>query len=110
MSKPGRFRLDPEGIAAIEGEMTLDTVADLHRQAQAAGRNQARFAGVDLARVSRVDSSGLALLLEWQAARARADGRLAIRNAPRDLLQLAALCGAQELLDLNGRERAYGGE
>jgi ABC-type transporter Mla MlaB component len=57
---------------------------------------------LDLAGVDAVDSSGLALLLEWQALRPR-EGRLQIINAPKSLLSLAQLCEAVDLLELSGR-------
>lgn len=94
-----------DGVARISGDLTLDTVAGIYRQAGEALRHDGeRLDSVDLDAVERVDSSGLALLLQWQAAREREDGSLEIRNAPDDLLRLARLCGAQDLLHLNDRE------
>lgn len=104
MNPRAEFRIDGNGTAVIAGELTLDSVASVYRTArEAMRRGGEHLSAVDLAGVTRVDSSGLALMLEWQAARAHADGGLAIRNAPMDLLRLARLCEAQDLLDLDGR-------
>ena len=58
---------------------------------------------LDLREISRVDSSGLALLLEWQAKALSGNRKLRILNAPASLLQLAQLCEAGDLLDMEGR-------
>lgn len=109
MNPRAEFRLDADGSAAIAGELTLDTVPHVFRSAQdALRRSGARLHTVDFAAVERVDSSGLALLLEWEAGRAQADGDLVIRNAPDDLLRLARLCEAQDLLHLDGRATEAG--
>ncbi len=59
---------------------------------------------IDLAEISHADSSGLALLLEWQAMASIDDRILHITNAPSSLLRLAKLCEADKLLDISGRE------
>ncbi len=54
---------------------------------------------VDLARVARVDSAGLALLLEWSVA-ARAAGRaLRYRNIPPAITSLAGISEVEDLLE-----------
>lgn len=94
-----------DGVARISGDLGLDTVAGIYQQAGEALRHDGeRVDIVDLDAVERIDSSGLALLLQWQAAREREDARLEIRNAPDDLLRLARLCGAEDLLRLSRRE------
>ena len=59
---------------------------------------------IDLAGIEHADSSGLALLLEWQAMANKHDRRLHITNAPENLLRLAKLCEADKLLDISGRD------
>jgi phospholipid transport system transporter-binding protein len=63
----------------------------------------AAFAGcerveVDLARVSQVDSAGLALLLEWSLAARDAGRTLAYRNVPPAIASLAGISDVAELL------------
>lgn len=59
---------------------------------------------LDLSAVERVDSSGLALLLEWQASAKKRRALLQISHAPDDLVSLAKLCEAEELLQLQSRK------
>lgn len=106
----GAFRVGPDGIVAISGPMTLDSVPHLYREAQTTFNGRRPVTAVDLAGVSRADSAGLALLLEWQAQSTRRDRKLEFHNVPDDLLRLARLCAAQELLNLNGRDGAAEGD
>jgi phospholipid transport system transporter-binding protein len=106
MNNSEPFLLDPSGLARLSGALTLDTVASIYQQAKTAATQGRQIAGIDLDAVSRVDSSGLALLLEWQSLASR-DGRsLHISNAPADLLSLANLCEASDLLCIEGRNHS----
>jgi ABC-type transporter Mla MlaB component len=89
--------------ASISGDLTFNRVAALYQQAQSLLGPDSSIRQLDLAEVQAVDSSGLALLLEWQAAAKRRGSFLKITHAPADLLSLAKLCEAQELLQLAER-------
>jgi phospholipid transport system transporter-binding protein len=106
MTVAGQFSLDPDGQARIAGELTLDTVSTVFRQAEIAATQGRQIADVDLAAVSRVDSSGLALLLEWQSLAHRNGRIMRIRNAPPGLLSLTRLCEASDLMVFEGRAAA----
>lgn len=56
---------------------------------------------IDLARMSTVDSSAVAILLAWKRAAAARNAPLALRNAPASLRSLAQLYGVAELLQLS---------
>ena len=92
-------RLAPAGPGKFElaGTVGFDDAARLLAEGDAA------FAGlpaidVDLARVTRVDSAGLALLIEWALA-ARAEGRqLRYGNVPPAVTSLARISDVTELL------------
>lgn len=72
-------------MGTIEGELTLARMPELLRQADSI----AATGGLDAGRITRVDSAGLAWLLEL-TRRARAVGRdFTIRNATPSLLSLA---------------------
>ena len=58
---------------------------------------------VDLSGVPLADSAGLALMLEWQARQRKRGRELTIINAPDDLMRLAKLSEADDLLNLSGR-------
>ena len=54
--------------------------------------------GLDFAEVSDIDSSAVALLLEWRRLAASLRKRLAFVNLPANLLALANLYGVAELI------------
>ena len=108
MTERSVFHQDAGKLAGIRGAMTLDTVTGLYEEAAACFGGSAEDQVLDLDGVTRVDSSGLALLLEWQAQKKRIGGSLLIRNAPNDLMRLAKLCDAQDLLNINGRAKDTG--
>ena len=90
-ASPGRFALD--------GELTLAWVGplrDVGRSLLAASAGDTLH--VDLRGVTRADSAGLALLVDWLAW-ARAAGRpLGYSNLPPELLALAKLSELDSLL------------
>lgn len=86
-----------EGVLRLSGEVVIASAPKLLAEARElfAGRSQIV---VDLAGVERVDSSGLALMLEWlQLARDR-NISLQFRNIPASLLRIARLSNVEELL------------
>jgi phospholipid transport system transporter-binding protein len=105
MNQSSAFSVNPSGLARVSGPLTLDTVAAIYGLAKAEAAQGRYFDDLDLDAVSNVDSSGLALLLEWQSTARHAGRRLHIRNAPADLLSLASLCEANDLLAIKGRNR-----
>lgn len=86
---PGRFELS--------GDLGFDDAARMLAEGDAAfgGLNQAE---IDLAKVARVDSAGLALLLEWSLS-ARESGRaLVYLHVPPAIAALAGISDVSELL------------
>ncbi len=80
----------------LSGPVTLANVAQVLEEGR---RHLAEGAGtVDLAEVTELDSSALALLLAW-LREAKAAGRtLAFANLPASLQTIARLYGVQDLL------------
>ncbi len=85
----GRFELG--------GDLVFETVPELLAAGDAALAAQAR-AELDLAAVGRIDSAGVALLLEWSLAARRAGRALRYRNAPPALAALAGLAEVDALM------------
>jgi len=104
MSEHALLSLEPSGAGRVDGAMTLTTVTSLYEQAATASRNGKPMQSLNLSDVSHVDSSGLALVLEWKSEARRGGRNLPIYEAPADLLSLAKLCAASELLAMDGRE------
>ena len=63
---------------------------------------------VDLANVTRCDSSGLSLMTAWQRCAKHHGKTITFTNVPRSLLQLAELCGLTDLLALTLKENRNG--
>lgn len=85
------------GIIRPEGPLTLDTVAE---RIAALGTPAAGVLCVDLSGVSDIDSSAVALLLDWQR-QARSGGvQLQFSCAPENLRRLIAVYGVADLLSL----------
>lgn len=87
--------------ASLKGPLTFESVPGLFAQARSA--LTANLARIDLSGITAADSAGLALLLEWQAARKNTAETLTIINAPSSLMSLASLSEATELLNISGR-------
>lgn len=74
----------------IDTPMTLRTASELLRAGEsffADGNDKI----IDLAAVAEVDSSGLAVLLEWQRLCKAAGGKLSLASVPQNLRALADL-------------------
>lgn len=86
-----------DGQFALAGDLVFESAPRLLLEGEAAFGAVGR-AEIDLARVGRIDSAGLALLLEWSIA-ARAGGRaVGYRNMPPGLAALAGISDVSELL------------
>ncbi len=103
MTTASQIQASGVDTADVSGDMTFDHVHALLRQAESLLVAGSKIRQINLAKVQKVDSSGLALLLEWQATARRNNTTLSITQAPADLLSLARLCEAQDLLQLTAR-------
>jgi phospholipid transport system transporter-binding protein len=96
-TQPGDLAAAAPGRFELSGDVGFADAARLLAAGDAAFAGLTRV-DVDLARVGRVDSAGLALLLEWVLA-ARAAGRvLSYRNVPPAVASLAGISDVSELL------------
>ncbi len=96
-AEPGRLAPAGPGRFELSGEVGFDDAARLLAEGDAVFA-RLQSVEVDLARVSRADSAGLALLIEWSLA-ARAAGRLLrYSNVPPAIASLAGISDVAELL------------
>ena len=96
-AEPGRLAAAGAGRFELSGEVGFADAARLLAEGDAAFAAFTRVE-VDLARVSRVDSAGLALLLEWSLAARDAGRALTYQNVPPALASLAGISDVAELL------------
>jgi len=97
------IRTGDDGTIYIGGEMIFTSTPGLYRELESRFTEAGAIRNIDLGGVGHADSSGLALLLEWQAMANRLEHQLHITNAPVNLLRLAKLCEADNLMDISGR-------
>ena len=93
----GRLAAAGDGRFELSGEVGFDDAARLLAEGDAAF-GSLQQADVDLARVTRADSAGLALLLEWSVSAAAAGRLLRYRNVPPAIASLAGISDVEELL------------
>lgn len=104
MSTAANIHRSNEVSAALSGELVFDTVKALAADGEDLLSGEKPVSQLDLQGVTRVDSSGLALLLEWQSQAKAKGATLKISNVPDDLARLARLCEAEDLLQLTDHE------
>lgn len=80
----------------VEGPVTLDTVPAL--DGEIAPHLAAGATVVDFGGVTDIDSSAVALILDWRRQAERRSAELRLANAPEALRNLAKLYGVLELL------------
>ena len=86
-----------DGRYALSGDLVFENAARLLEAGDAAFGGKPEIE-VDLAAVGRVDSAGLALLLEWAVAARAAGGAVRYRNLPAGAAALAGISDVSELL------------
>jgi len=88
-----------DGAWTVEGELTFASVPALQDRTQALF--DAPPATLDLAGIERIDSAGIALVVEW-ARRARGTGAsMRLVNVPAGMLALSKTTGLIRLLNID---------
>ncbi|MEJ2423745.1 MAG: STAS domain-containing protein [Candidatus Thiodiazotropha sp.] len=97
---PAESRIERVGAFhyQVQGAMTFETARVLLQQSSALFGGQPEVE-VDLSGVSRADSAGLALLLEWMAEAAQRDANLVLKGMPDALQAVARLCQVESLFE-----------
>lgn len=89
-----------DGILRVSGELNAKTVPQLLNDSARLFKQAGERISVDLAAVSRADSSGLALLIDWMRTARQNQQQLTFRRLPAQLLEMARVSGIEELLPL----------
>jgi phospholipid transport system transporter-binding protein len=93
-------RRGPDDRLVIEGELDFTTVVQLREAAQPllGGGADVR---VDLQGITRSDSAGLALLVEWMRAAQRLGKPIQFLNIPPQMLAIARVSSLDQVLPLS---------
>ncbi|MCI0668102.1 MAG: STAS domain-containing protein [Methylococcaceae bacterium] len=98
-----------DGGFSISGEMSFATVNRLLAQSSALSFNANPLLEIDLGRVSRADTAGLALLVEWMARAERGNSEIRYLNMPEQMRDIARVTEVEGLLNLcESRSRLSG--
>ena len=87
------------GSWLLQGELGYASVSAVLQEAGTRMQGEARLE-VDLRGVSRADSAGLALLVEWLREAENTGNEIVFVNVPDQLLSIARVCGLDEILSL----------
>lgn len=96
-SEPARIQRQDARSYGVHGAMTFDSVTDLLRQSEDMFSGEALLQ-IDLAKVTRTDSAGLALLVEWLREASRNGARVEFVNMPAQLLSLVGAANLEDVL------------
>ena len=95
---PGALTAVGGGRFELSGDVGFGDAARLLAAGDAAFRGEPAVE-VDLARVERVDSAGLALLLEWSMSARDAGRKIVYQNVPGSVVSLAGMSDVAALLE-----------
>jgi ABC-type transporter Mla MlaB component len=90
-------------VLALDGALSFETLPDVLRASEeyAARPDLPDRLTIDFAGVGSIDSSAVALLLEWRRQAARRGKTLEFVNLPANLVALATLYGVEGLIQPN---------
>lgn len=100
-----QLQAQDDGRLQLSGELSMATVPALlagqKPLALAADADPAAAVIIDLAGVTRADSAGLALLIQWQREAQARQRAIRFQHIPDQMLAMARLSGVDQLLGLN---------
>ncbi len=91
--------LSEDGRLQVAGELSFKSVPALVSRSREFFKKGSDL-DIDLANVSRADSAGVALLIEWQRQAQKQNKSVCFFNIPSQMLAIARLSGVDELLSL----------
>lgn len=83
----------------VVGDLTLEHVVPLQKHTRSLWSDQTSVT-IDFSRVGRVDSAGLALLIEWTKKIQQTGGEIRFYNLPRQLAAMARVSGLETILPI----------
>ncbi len=87
-------------LLRVRGEVSFDSVPALLEQGRVLLAGRSGRLRLDLSGVTRADSAGLALLIEWLRIARRQRTEVEYRHVPPQLLAIARVGGVEALLPL----------
>jgi phospholipid transport system transporter-binding protein len=98
MTEPYSINFDSkDNLFHVAGELTFATVNELLEQAPALFESHPKL-NIDFTKVTRSDSAGLALLIDWMRLAKTNSKEIMFYNIPAQMLAIANASGVDELL------------
>lgn len=91
---------DSSSLIRVGGELTFSTVKYIQEQSQELFKPMASLS-IDFTDVTRSDSAGLALLIDWMRIAKQSNRTILFYNIPQQILAIADASGLDELLPLS---------
>lgn len=98
---PVSLTLTDDGRFHLTGELSFQTVPNFYSANRDLFKRADRDLHIDLDGVSRADSAGIALLIEWQRQAQQQSRTISFYNIPSQLLAIARLSGVETILNLS---------
>lgn len=89
-----------ENAFSLSGELNMQTVPLIARQSTGYLQGLQGEVSIDLSAVSRADSAGLALLIDWLRIARRQQYSLHFRHLPEQLMQIARVSELHDILPI----------
>ena len=93
-----RFENKNDNVYRIIGELNMATVPQLQQDMSGIFKKNTDTLAIDLAEVSRSDSAGLALLLEWLSQAKHHNTSITFQNLPEQMQAIIKVSGLDELI------------
>ena len=93
-----RFENNNDNVYRIIGELNMATVPQLQQDMSGLFKTANDSLVIDLTEVSRSDSAGLALLLEWLAQAKHYNTSITFQNLPEQMQAIIKVSGLEDLI------------
>jgi len=96
-----QFEKISTGHFRIKGQLSFNSVHDLWQDhKQELFEQQSDTLDIDFSQLSRSDSSGLALLLEWYREATQKGKKITFSNLPEQMFHMVEICALDDFLPL----------
>lgn len=85
-------------LIRVGGELSFATVKDVLLQSNDVFKSAADTFSIDLSAVTRSDSAGVALLVDWMRTAKKRNKKIVFHHIPSQMLAIAGASGIDELL------------
>ncbi len=100
MSQPVLEKINDQQYA-LSGELTMQNVSQVSRDTKPLMVAMSGEVTINLSRIARADSAGLALLIDWLRIARQQNVTLRFEQIPDQLLQIARVCELHSVLPIN---------